>query len=497
MTPDVEDTLAQNQRPPLLAAVGNSALVTALVILGALFAAGSVLINPWLFVLGCGVAIAFVLSRTTWGGFTLLYIGTNFSGYRYHYANYTFRSDQVILVIVLFSWLIHFMRGRARIHHTILDIPIIGLLSVGLLSTVLYSSNPESFQSLFLQLVYATMFFYTANALLDNKEKIDTAIKFVMIVAFVHVVYAQLALGSFLAGVDIGGMAPSGLLSNWPLTRGFLQESDLMGAYAGIMMIMFATHLLNQNKQKIFNQRFLIAGLMLLLFTAVTSFARAAWLGLGAGIVLMIFYARPRRNVINTKTVAFMAIILVLSVAVVYPVVNFAFSKYSGQENILLKRVQDVVNFESGSGEGRVRIQQLALERWREQPFLGYGVLALTYEDAASVGSASPWLYSTVISSMHDTGIVGLTFMLWIHIVPIVYTIKAAGKVRNTPRYASLMGFVLGDVVLVIASQASSFFWLGFPWIYLGVMVAAAKITMDESREQTSATLEPVVSQHG
>lgn len=479
------------------AAVGDNALVALLMLLGAAIAAGSVLFNPLLALLGIGIVLAFVISRSTWGGFVLLYIATNLSGFRYHYGFYSFRVDQLVLAVVLLSWLINFLRGRVRIHSTILDIPIIGLLLVGLLSTFLYSQNPFSYQSLFLQLVYASMYFYTVNALLDNKERIDKAVKFLMVVAVVHVVYAQLALGSFLGGVDIGGIASAGLASKWPLTRGFLQESDLMGAYAGIMMIMFAAHLLNQNKEKIFGQKFLVAGLVLLLFTTVTSFARAPWLGLGAGILLLIFYARPKRNVINPKTIAFIAIIIIVSVAFVYPVVNYAFSEYSGQENILLQRVQDIVNFESGSGGGRVRIQQLAIERWQDKPFLGYGVLALTYDDAATVGSASPWLYSTVISSMHDTGIVGLTFMLWIHIVPIVYTIKAAGKVRNTTRYASLMGFVIGDVVLVIASQASSFFWLGFPWIYLGVMVATAMITMEESRDSSSSSQQLEEVRHG
>jgi O-antigen ligase len=91
-----------------------------------------------------------------------------------------------------------------------------------------------------------------------------------------------------------------------------------------------------------------------------------------------------------------------------------------------------------------------------------------------------------MVQSLHDTGIIGLFFMLLIHVIPVIYALYAYGKTDSGIRRASLAGMALGAVVMFIASQASSFFWLGFPWLYLGILVAMSKDTIETAKNDST-----------
>lgn len=422
-------------------------------------------------------------ARKPFSGFIILYIATQLSGYRYHYGILTLRSDQLALIVVLIGWCFSFLRGKSRIYSTILNIPIAILLITGVISSYLFSPMKfQSYQSVFLQFVYILIYFFTVNVLLDNRKKIDWVVKFVMVVGVLHIVYAIVAQLFFLSGVYIGGISPSGRRVNRPLTSGFFQESDLLGAYAGMMIAIFAAHLFKKDGTGVFNLRVLIIAMMLFIYAAISSFARAPWIGIILIIIFYVFYAKPPKTLFNPRTVTFLISAALAFLVIIFPVLNFAYSEFSGKENMLWSRFQEILNFESGSGAGRVKVQEYALYKWEKHPVIGNGVLSLPREEVAEqVAAPSPWLYSSVIQSLHDTGLVGAACMLWIHIAPVIYALYASRKARTAERRAYLVGLSMGAVVMGVSSQSSSFFMLGFPWIYTAILVAIAKITLQEA----------------
>lgn len=449
------------------------------------------MINPIAAMLLPVIIAGFIIALDPWKGLVLLLIATQFNGFRFDSGPYTLRPEQLVLVLVFIGGLAHFLRGKSRLHATVLDLPIFGLLITGFVSSFLYSINrAHSYQSLVLQIVYVAMYFFTVNVLLNNRTKLETTVKIMMALAVAHMAYALVAFVSFLAGVDIGGISSAHLLSlGYPSTSGLFQEANLLGAYAASMAVLFAVHLVTPGDERFVRPKFLAIGLILLLVVILTSMTRSSWIGMLVTISALIFYSRPRWNVINPKGVAFIGFLLVALLAF-FPVINYVFSEASGKEDALLSRVQDIVNFESGSGGGRVQTQELALERWRERPVLGNGVLTLPQSEEGVLGEeAQGWIYSTLLQNLHDTGLVGAFFTLWIHIVPIAYALWASRVADDPVRKASLVGLGLGALVMAISSQASSFFWLGFPWVYLGILVALSKDTLEQAEEKASEEL--------
>jgi hypothetical protein len=69
-----------------------------------------------------------------------------------------------------------------------------------------------------------------------------------------------------------------------------------------------------------------------------------------------------------------------------------------------------------------------------------------------------------------------LLFYAWYQIGVLVVVIRGYMKTRDPFYRAALAGFSVALLALIIASQASSFIWLGFPWLFSGLAVVIAKI---------------------
>lgn len=440
------------------------------------------MMNPLYLLLAVAGVAVLALALDPWKGVILMLLASQANFYRFEYGAFTVRPEQMIFVLAAGAWVILvFARRKAILYSTILDKAIWALLITGLLSSFLNSPVPRAgYQGVALQLIYVSMYFFTVNVLLNNRSKIDSVVKLLMAVAALHAFYALIALGSFLGGVFIGGVSKAHVIvSGYPSTMGLLFEPNLFGAFVAAMTMVFAAHLVTQGKQKIMKNRFLVMGFAVLFVATITSMTRGAWIGIIVAMPALIFCAKPRWNVINPRGVTLLLEIIALFIIIV-PFANYALSS-QGKTDALIGRMDDIVNLESGTATGRLETGRLAIDEWKDHPIIGRGVMSLR------VGERRGWLYSTFSQSLHDTGLVGLGLTLWIHLAPVFYALWASTKTRNNIRKASLIGLALGAVVMAVASQSSSFFWLGFPWIYLGVLVAMAKITIDEDKAARAA----------
>ena len=146
-------------------------------------------------------------------------------------------------------------------------------------------------------------------------------------------------------------------------------------------------------------------------------------------------------------------------------------------------RISNIFDFSGGSGEGRVIVQKEAIERWHNGVLLGNGTLSLP-----AVPPAGSWIYSSVLQALHDTGLFGVFFLLWYQLGVIFIIFKGYKRSRDPFFKAALAGFATASIALMIASQASSFLWLGFPWIFSGLAVSAALTTANnETKHNTES----------
>lgn len=449
-------------------------------LLGLLLARLMVL-NPVVALIFVGALAVLAVATNLWRGAILLLLASQFNGFRFDYGAFTFRPDQLVLLVVAGIVLVYFVAGRFKLFRTVLDIPIVAFLLVGLLASALNSPDQAySYQGLMLQVVYAGMYFMVVNILLNFRDKLDDTIKAFLLIAIAHSIYAIVAFVSFQVGVNIGGISSAHYGSlGLPSTSGFFQEANLFAAGIVLAVVLFSVHIVSYTDTKLFRNSLMAFGLIVTITVVATSMTRSVWVGLVIVLIILPFYSRPRRNIINPKALGIICAFAVTLGLVILPALNYAFSTTSGDENALYTRMSELVDFSSGSGAGRLDVQDIAFERWDEKPIIGHGILSLEGREG-SYGRG--WFYSSFVQSLFDTGLAGALLIILIHVIPIIYALYAARMTRSPLRRVTLVGLALGALVMAVASQASSFFWLGFPWIFLAILIAIAKSTIEDER---------------
>ena len=111
---------------------------------------------------------------------------------------------------------------------------------------------------------------------------------------------------------------------------------------------------------------------------------------------------------------------------------------------------------------GRLQVYEWGIAESLNRPIFGHGTFA------GEVIGNRYWM-SSLIQALYDTGIVGALFLLWMHGAAIISAWLAYRR-ATAPFYRnSLLALALGNAVLLLTSQFSSFLWVGFPWVFMGL----------------------------
>lgn len=437
--------------------------------------------------LGSIVLLTFSLSG--YRAWLILLITSTMSGFMYVFAGRHIRPDQITLVFMLASWLLAFATGKVRWNRVPLLLPIVLLVADNFLTTLF--AGKGSLQDSLLLSVYVAMFIMTVAVFHDRPDKLKTAVKALLVLGIAQSFYALAAFAGDYAGVNIGGVGHLQIHGLASLKGGF-QEPNYLGAFEAVIALMFLSFL--TSRKKVVSNVLLTICLIPVLLVLIMTFTRAAWVGFAAGFLLLIFLQKPVRNVFNSKAM-FAALVLVAIILVIG--LPFADKLTSGQVSA---RVNEGLSYSSGSGLTRSIAQQLAIAEWRNTELVGSGTMSLNtmaINNGASTiekMQAKGWVYSSVIQALHDTGIIGLLLLLWIE-AGILGMIARGYRLANNSFYrSSLAGFAVGSIALFIASQASSFLWLGFFWVYSGLAVAVAMAAARTSDNDARGTVLPISS---
>lgn len=122
----------------------------------------------------------------------------------------------------------------------------------------------------------------------------------------------------------------------------------------------------------------------------------------------------------------------------------------------------------SGSGGSRLQIWSIALEEWARKPILGWGLLSF---EPTTIYPTGGWLYGSLVQTLHDTGLLGVLFMLWLCAGVAVHTWRSYRTVDAEVDRAIALGYLASLAALFFASQFSSFFWGGLTWVLFGLAV--------------------------
>lgn len=397
----------------------------------------------------------------------VLIIASTFSGLMYSTGSFTIRPDQVALMVLITGWMFALLAGKEKLYRVPLLFPAALYVAINFFSSMLYAPDKgASYQGALLLGIYFLMYVMTVMVLQEHRVKLKSAIRALLIISVIQAIYALIAFAGNKAGINLGGINLKQLEDVASLQGGF-EEPNFLGAFGAAMGLMFLSMLTGWKAAM--RPWFVVVGFVLMLSVLGLSYTRAAWLGFLIGLILILFIQKPERNIFNPRSAV--VVIILLSAASMIAI-SFASELSSGT---LAERASNILQFSEGSGEGRVEVQNVALERWQHAKVLGHGTLSFPPE-LASPAPASSWLYSSVVQAIHDTGVVGLGLLLWFQ-AGLVITVYRSYKTTKDQFYRSaLAGFLIGSIALFIASQASSFLWLGYFWIFSGLAVATARV---------------------
>lgn len=450
--------------PAKVPGIGHAALVAAGLLCG--WFVLQVLNMGWIVALVVLMALFLpLIGLNGYRAWVLMLIAATFSFYRYDAGGITLRLEHVALIMMMIGWLPGLLAGKNRLHRVPLLIPMAGLLGLNFLSSALYAPDRNaSYQGAALLGVYMLMYVFSALVLQDHPEKLKSAVRFMLVLGVVQAVYGLVSLAANYGGMDFGGVNLRHMHVEEAVSiQGGFEEPNLFAAFAAVITLMFVA-LLSGGAGVIRLGR-AAAGLGIMIISLLLAYTRAAWLGFIIGLFMLMMIQKPPKTLFNQRTVLIASMLLLTVILVAIPVANEISADTVGG------RISDILNFSSSSAEGRVEVQRAALERWQSAVLLGHGTLSLP-----AIPPAGSWIYSSFLQVLHDTGIFGLFFLLWFQIGVLMITLKGFRQAKDPFFRAALAGLAAGSVALMIASQASSFIWLGFPWIYAGLCVAVASV---------------------
>jgi O-antigen ligase len=339
--------------------------------------------------------------------------------------------------------------------------------------------------------VYVSMYFATVILLAGAP---DWARRMPSILVRLGIAQAVLGLGVFLlfsAGIEVGGVAMGQVVWGAPSVHTTFVEGNLLGAFLALVCVLIAVELVILREPGR-SPRMLLAGFCLCGVTLVLTLTRSAWIAL-----LLMLMALVTERLLVTRSaamtlrafapvVAGVAVIIAVSAVVLDPLL----SRSGGEDSVLLARVTSLsviagMDPESAFAHGRrsrvalgshsaimgrLSLLRTALGRWPEAPLLGHGTFA------GEIIARRYWM-SSLVQALYDTGLVGVAGLIALQMLMVVIPWREARRLTDPPLRACLLGCAGGNAVLGLTSLLSSFLWVGFPWIFMGLTMALATTT--------------------
>lgn len=398
----------------------------------------------------------------------LLIVATALDRYRFDFGGAGLRIEHFVFVGVAASWILKqlptWRREGVRLYLARADILLVVYLGFALLSSVLFA--PQLRESLkFLGLmVFGVLLYGLVRAIASNGSSFQRGVWVLMITGAVASAFGILAWAAYPFGIDLGVQIYA--LGNFETHSPFgtLFDSNTLGMYAMAAALIQVTLLLDAQFAKW--RGWLAVGTILTLIAVALSLTRVAWLGLVFGLFLVLLFSPRQRLALAIGGGAVLLVVLAL-------LVNSALAGGSGAlAEFSVARV-----LTSRSIFFRLDAYTRAWNDFLASPLLGNGVNVFAQKYTAPSGTRD-WISNFFLMALNDTGLAGLGLLLaWLGW--LAYTTWRALKIAQGMRRTMLLGLSIAYLALFLTYQATTVFWLGFNWVYLGLIVGGQRTSDD------------------
>ncbi len=205
-------------------------------------------------------------------------------------------------------------------------------------------------------------------------------------------------------------------------------------------------------------------------FAILFAYTRSVYGALLLVVVAFMVLAKQTKVIKRVAVFVGFALLITAVLSIVLPEDNLVKKAFA-------ERVDTMFDFQGGTGGGRLLGYKVAWTSFLERPLLGKGTLSaetsiynpytgLYQERMGGEG----WLTGSGIQALHDTGIVGFVILMGLFGILIWKNYRLFLRLSPTDDQRSLaMGFLGGNIIILITSQLSSPLWTAFPYIFWAI----------------------------
>jgi len=271
----------------------------------------------------------------------------------------------------------------------------------------------------------------------------------------------SLVYSSILGGKECIGVSIAHVELGVPSIRSLSFEPNLFAEITAVIGCFYLSEYFLE--KKIFRNKWqLLATVLAILF----SFTRSVYASFF--FVLVIFVLLTKGNLRKFSKV----IIISFTIISISLLTNIKI--LTELSSNVLSKIINIDEFNEGTGLVRYSNLLIGYKGFLKSPLLGNGTLS------ADTKSFNPYtgniedyfkgyLGNSVIQELNDTGVIGVIVISLILILSITQNLEVYKKHKQKEIKKIALGFLGGNIIIVITSLITSSLWISFPWIYWGI----------------------------
>ncbi len=250
-----------------------------------------------------------------------------------------------------------------------------------------------------------------------------------------------------------------------PSIRSFSLEPNLFAIGTGtVLSLSIGRYLMGDRAAGI------LVWMMVPAIAILFAYTRSVYVALAMTVFVLMILARQTRALVRMVSAGVVVVGIGFALGLVLPENHPA-------KKAAVERVSTLMDFQSGTGEGRLLGYQAAWKSYLTHPIVGNGTFSAdtraynpytgAYQERMG---AAGWLTGSVIQALHDTGLVGLAVLLGLFLMLLLKNYRAFRRLPiGDPNKGLILGFIGGNLVLIITSQLSSPLLTAFPYVFWAV----------------------------
>lgn len=391
----------------------------------------------------------------------LLIVATAMDRYRFDFAGAGLRIEHFVFAGVALAWLLKTSLPWKRFRFTRSDLLLVAYLALALVSSILFASQLVESLKFFGLMTFGVALYWLVCALVSTGRDFMRAVGTLIGVGVGASLFGIIAWLAFPLGLNLGVQiyALENFVTHSPF--GTLFDSNTLGIYAMAATLLQVTILLDPHFSGW--RLWLGAGTLITLLTVALSLTRVAWIGLVFGLLLVLLSSPRRRWALAIGGGAVGLVILAL-------VANSALAGGGGA----LAEFSVARLVTSRSIFFRFDAYTRAWNDFLASPLLGNGANAFAQQHTSPSGTPD-WISNFFLMTLHDTGIFGLAILL-VWLLWLAFETWRALKFSRGVKRTLLLALSIAYLALFVTYQATTLFWLGFNWVYLGLIRAGTLV---------------------